>query len=69
MSSRRRIAGTRRINRIACGDEQITWVHVVHFGGQGFNHMNEWLAGSPGKSGGDKRLAVSALRSAGVQGS
>lgn len=61
--------GTRRINRIAYGDKQITWVHVVHFGGQGFNHMNAWLAGSPGKSGDDMRLAVSALRSAGVQGS
>lgn len=34
--------GTRKINEVAYGDGRVTWVHIVHFGGQGFNHMRDW---------------------------
>lgn len=34
--------GTREINEVAYGDGRVTWVHIVHFGGQGFNHMRDW---------------------------
>jgi hypothetical protein len=52
---------TRRINDIAYGDERVRWVHIVHFGGTGFNHMNSWMEGKPNKQGRKQELAREAL--------
>lgn len=37
---------TRPINSVAYGDDQITWVHIVHVGGPGKNHINDWFTGN-----------------------
>lgn len=52
---------TRRINQIAYGDGRVIWVHIVHLGGTGFNHMASWLEGKPNKQGRKRDLAVAAL--------
>ena len=36
---------TRSINSVAYGDEQIIWVHIIHVGGPGKNHIKNWFAG------------------------
>jgi hypothetical protein len=36
---------TRPLNSVAYGDEQITWVHIVHVGGPGRNHIDAWIEG------------------------
>ena len=54
--------GVRRINHVAYGDEKVTWVHVVHFGGPGINHINSWLGDAPNVVGQKRRLAVQALQ-------
>ena len=53
--------GVRRINAVAYGDHRVTWIHVVHFGGVGINHINSWLANDPNKAGEKRRLAVKAI--------
>jgi hypothetical protein len=37
---------TRRINSVAYADSQVTWVHIVHVGGPGKNHVANWFAGN-----------------------
>ena len=51
----------RRINDVSYGDCQTIWVHIVHFGGQGFNHMQSWLSGSANRQGDKMRAAKAAL--------
>ena len=53
--------GTRRINQVAYQTGSVTWVHIVHVGGPGANHIKAWLAGAPGKQGNKMRLAREAL--------
>jgi hypothetical protein len=52
---------TRRINSVAYGDEQVTWVHIIHVGGPGKNHINHWFAGegTQGRKRVDAQEAVS----------
>lgn len=45
---------TKRINSVAYSDERITWVHIVHVGGPGKNHIADWFAGRGTQ--GEKRL-------------
>ncbi|MER9507207.1 hypothetical protein [Mesorhizobium sp. M0579] len=54
--------GTQRINDVAYGNGQVTWVHIVHFGGQGFNHMNDWTNLADNTAGRKGKCAVSAVR-------
>lgn len=58
---------TRRINAVAYGDGRVTWVHVVHLGGVGINHINDWLSNAANKAGEKRRLAVQALETARLQ--
>jgi hypothetical protein len=58
---RRLRSGTRRINSVAYGDDQITWVHIIHVGGPGKNHIAAWLAGQ-GTQGEKRRDAQAAVR-------
>lgn len=60
---RRLRAGTRRINAVSYGDEQITWVHIVHVGGPGKNHINSWFDGA-GTQGSKRKNAQAAVRRA-----
>ena len=60
---RRLRAGTRRINAVSYGDEQITWVHIVHVGGLGKNHVNSWFDGA-GTQGSKTKNAQAAVRRA-----
>ena len=53
--------GTREINEVAYGDGKVTWVHIVHFGGQGFNHMNSWTALADNTAGRKGRAARDAV--------
>ncbi|VTZ27658.1 hypothetical protein MPC4_180001 [Methylocella tundrae] len=57
---RRLRPSTRRINDVAYGDETITWVHIVHVGGPGKNHIASWFAGE-GRQGGKRVAAQMAL--------
>lgn len=52
---------THRINDVAYGDGRVTWVHIVHVGGPGINHIEDWLAGAENKQGRKRRLALEAL--------
>ena len=40
------------------------WVHIVHVGGPGANHTDDWLKGAPGKQGDKRRMAVEAVTTA-----
>lgn len=64
-SCRKRITSlhpdTRPINDVAYGDGRVTWVHVVHFGGPGRNHMNNWMAFADNTAGRKGRLALEAV--------
>ncbi len=60
---RRLRAGTRRINSVSYGDDQITWVHIIHVGGPGKNHVNNWFAGN-GLQGQKRRDAQEAVTQA-----
>lgn len=53
---------TRRINSVSYRTGNVTWVHIVHVGGPGINHINSWLAGAPNKQGDKMRFARSALQ-------
>jgi hypothetical protein len=55
--------GTRRINAVSYGDEQITWVHMIHVGGPGKNHVSAWFEGE-GTQGNKRRDAQAAVRRA-----
>lgn len=55
-------AKTQRINEVAYSDGKVLWVHVVHVGGTGFNHMASWFEGKPNKQGRKRELALSAVR-------
>ena len=59
---------TRPINDVAYGDGKVTWVHIVHFGGQGFNHMNSWTAIADDKAGRKGRAARDAVLAALARG-
>jgi hypothetical protein len=59
---RRLHPNTRRINHVAYGDGQVVWIHVVHLGGTGFNHMTSWLEGKANKQGRKRDLAIAALK-------
>jgi hypothetical protein len=56
--------GTCKINPVAYGDGRLTWVHVIHFGGQAFNHMRDWMAGADNKAGSKGKWAVQAVQQA-----
>ena len=47
---------TRRINSVAYGDGQVSWVHIIHVGGPGKNHINAWFHGEGTQ--GEKRYAA-----------
>jgi hypothetical protein len=49
------------VNDVAYGDGRVLWVHVVHFGGPGANHIESWLEGRPNKQGKKRALAVAAV--------
>ena len=55
---------TRKINPVAYGDGHVTWVHIIHFGGQAFNHMRDWMAGSDNKAGKKGKWAIEAVQQA-----
>jgi hypothetical protein len=55
--------GTRRINSVSYGDGQITWVHIIHVGGPGKNHVAAWFEGE-GTQGDKRRAAQAAVRHA-----
>ena len=59
---RRLRPGTRRINAVAYGDGQVTWVHIIHVGGPGKNHLKAWCEGK-GTQGEKRRHAQAAVRS------
>lgn len=59
---------TRRVNEVAYRTGDVTWVHIVHVGGPGANHIKAWLSGAPGKQGNKMRLARQALAEAGNRG-
>jgi hypothetical protein len=52
---------TRKINAVSYGDEQVTWVHIIHVGGPGKNHIAAWFDGE-GTQGGKRRAAQAAVR-------
>ncbi len=54
---------TSRINSVSYGDGQITWVHIVHVGGPGKNHVAAWFGGE-GSQGDKRRAAQAAVRNA-----
>jgi hypothetical protein len=55
---------THEINSVAYGDGRVTWVHIIHFGGQAFNHMRDWMAGADNKAGSKGKEAVQAVQQA-----
>jgi hypothetical protein len=55
---------TQEINSVAYGDGRVTWVHIIHFGGQAFNHMRDWMAGADNKAGSKGNEAVQAVQQA-----
>lgn len=55
---------TRKINDVAYGDGRVAWVHVVHFGGQAFNHMADWMSCAGNKAGRKGTLARQAVECA-----
>jgi hypothetical protein len=67
-TSRRRIRALhpaiRDINPVAYGDSRVTWVHIVHFGGQAFNRMRDWMTGADNKAGRKGRWAAEAVQKA-----
>jgi len=56
--------GTRKINPVAYGDARVSWIHIIHFGGQAFNHMRDWMAGANNKAGSKGKWAVQAIQQA-----
>lgn len=54
---------TRKINDVAYGDGGTTWVHIVHVGGPGKNHINSWMEGT-GRQGEKRRQAQQAVAQA-----
>lgn len=58
---RRLRPGTRRVNAVSYADEQITWVHIIHVGGPGKNHITAWFEGE-GTQGDKRRAAQAAVR-------
>lgn len=62
-ATRRLRPGTRRINAVSYGDEQITWIHIIHMGGPGKNHVTAWFKGE-GTQGDKRRDAQAAVRRA-----
>lgn len=57
---RRLRPNTRLINDVAYGDDEITWVHIVHVGGPGRNHIASWFEGI-GRQGNKRISAQKAL--------
>lgn len=55
---------TERVNQVAYRTGNVTWVHIVHVGGPGANHIKAWLTGAAGKQGHKMRLARDAVESA-----
>ena len=55
--------GTRRINSVSYSDGQITWIHIIHVGGPGKNHIAAWFEGE-GTQGDKRRAAQAAVRHA-----
>ncbi len=53
---------TRPINAVAYGDSQVIWVHIIHVGGPGKNHIKDWFAGTgtQGRKRIEAQVAVSA---------
>ncbi|MFO0992610.1 MAG: hypothetical protein U1E67_11860 [Hyphomicrobiales bacterium] len=60
---RRLRPSTRKLNAVSYGDEQITWVHIIHVGGPGKNHITAWFEGE-GTQGDKRRAAQAAVRHA-----
>jgi hypothetical protein len=54
---------TKRINDVAYSDGSITWVHIIHVGGPGKNHVTAWFEGE-GKQGAKRRAAQAAVQRA-----
>jgi hypothetical protein len=52
---------TQRVNQVAYQTDDVLWVHIVHVGGVGINHINAWLSGAPGKQGGKREAARAAV--------
>ena len=50
-----------RINDVAYGDGRVLWLHVVHFGGPGVNHIRSWLEAQTNKQGRKRDLVVAAV--------
>lgn len=46
---------------VAYGDGRVLWLHVVHFGSPGVNHIRGWLDAQPNKQGWKRDLAVAAV--------
>jgi hypothetical protein len=61
-SVRRLHPDTCRINEVAYGNDRAIWVHMVHFGGTGFDHMTSWLEGKPNKQGRKRDMVIAALK-------
>lgn len=53
--------GTVRINDVAYRTGLMTWVHIVHVGGPGINHIKSWQSGASNKQGDKMRMACAAL--------
>ena len=51
---------TKMLNPVAYSNGSVTWIHIVHFGGQGFNWMSDWLNEAPNKAGQKGAWAVQA---------
>lgn len=60
---RRLYPTTRRINTVSYSDGQVTWVHIVHVGGPGKNHITAWFDGD-GVQGAKRYAAQAAIRHA-----
>lgn len=58
--------GLQRINDVAYGNDEVTWVHVTH-PSPGNGHFNTWLTADGNHTAGRKReLAIAAVRDSGV---
>jgi hypothetical protein len=52
----------KRINAVAYGNKQVTFVHVIHPAGTSGRHIPDWLEATNGKQALKRDMAIAALR-------
>jgi hypothetical protein len=58
--------GVSKLNDVAYGNNQVTWVHVIHPSGASGRHIGDWLSAPDGKQAKKRELAKRAVRQSGA---